>query len=152
MIINYPTGDIFYNVENPKGRRDAIPQSGGLYLVGNTAFNPITAEQFFMVKIGMSTNIYNRMRNYATSNPMMFHIDYRTVPARDYVMFPKYERTTAMKRDIEQYEARYHRAMEDKGFCHFEYCNEWYLVSKEVYMEICEKGFDYFGFTKLLFP
>ena len=152
MIINYSTCGIFFNVENPKGRKEVIPHSGGLYLVGNTAFNPHTAEPYYMVKIGMSTNIYNRMRTYASDNPMMFHIDYRTVPAQDYMMLPKYERTTAMKRDIEQYEARYHQEMEARRFCHFEYCNEWYLVSKEVYMEICERGFDYFGCTKLLFP
>lgn len=145
MIINYPTGGVFYNVENPMGRREVIPHCGGLYLVGNTAFNPLTGEQFFMVKIGMSTNLYERMRNYSTSNPMMFHIAYKEVnDGVDYSKLPSYSRRTEQGRYIKSVEEKYHKAMEAHKFCRFEYAQEWFIVSKEIYFEICEKKFDFF--------
>ena len=146
MIIKYPTGGIFYNIENPLGRREAIPHSGGLYLVGNTIFNPVTNEQFFMVKIGMSTNIYDRMKNYSTSNPMMFHIGYKIVNCDDLNLssYPSYKRKTIQGRYIKELEEQYHKAMEDRKFCRFEYAQEWFIVDKATYLEICEKKFDFF--------
>ena len=75
MIID----NIFYNTENPLGNRIAIPKQAGLYLVGNVILNPITGETFYLIKVGMSTNLYNRMKEYSTSNPMMFHIDYKII-------------------------------------------------------------------------
>jgi hypothetical protein len=116
------------------GRKEYIPHRGGLYLVGNTVFNPITGEQYFMIKIGMSTNIYNRMRGYSTDNPMMFHIDYKLIDCgnAEYI------------KDIEE---QYHKAMMARKFCHFEYSQEWFIVDKKTYMEICEKKFDFFHIT-----
>ena len=147
MIINYPTGGIFYNTENPMGRREAIPHCGGLYLVGNTIFNPVTNEQFFMVKIGMSTNIYNRMKTYATSNPMMFHIGYKIVDCDSLNLnsYPSYKRKAIQSRHIKEFEEQYHKAMEACKFCHFEYAQEWFIVDQKTYLEICEKKFDFFN-------
>ena len=147
MIINYPTGGVFYNVENPMGRREVIPHTGGLYLVGNTVFNPMTGEQFFMVKVGMSTNIYNRMKGYSTENPMMFHIGYKTINCDnvDLSNYPSYKKTNAIGKYIKSIEEQYHKVMEERKFCRFEYAQEWFIVDKETYMEICEKKFDFFN-------
>ena len=149
MIINCPTDGVFYNVENPMGHRGSIPHSGGLYLVGNTVFNPISGEQFFMVKIGMSTNIYNRMKDYSTNNPMMFHIGYKLINCDniDLSNYPRYKRTIVIGKYIKSIEEQYHKAMEAHKFCHFEYAQEWFIVDKATYMEICEKKFDFFNIT-----
>ncbi len=146
MIINYPTGGVFYNVENPMGRRESIPHCGGLYLVGNTIFNPLTGEQFFLIKVGMSTNIYDRMKSYHSQNPMMFHIGYKIIECDkiDLSKYPSYRRANAVGRYIKTIEEQYHQAIESMKFCRFEYAQEWFIVDKETYMEICEKKFDFF--------
>lgn len=141
MIID----NIFYNIENPLGNRTAIPKQAGLYLVGNVVFNPITEETFYLIKIGMSTNLYNRMKDYSTSNPMMFHIDYKIIEDdEDYGNIAKYKRTALVGKKVKSVEEQYHRAMERLHFTHFEYAQEWFIVSKEVYFEICTKKFDFF--------
>ena len=146
MIINYPTGGIFFNIEDPMGRREVIPHSGGLYLVGNTIFNPMTDEQFFLVKVGMSTNIYNRMKGYYSENPMMFHIGYKIIDCDnlDLSNCSSYKRTHVKGEYIKSIEEKYHKAMEARKFCRFEYGQEWFIVDKNTYMEICEKKFDFF--------
>ena len=141
MIIN----NIFYNTENPLGNRTSIPKRGGLYLVGNVVLNPITGETFYLIKIGMSSNLYDRMKQYSTSNPMMFHIDYKIIEDdTDYCKVASYKRTTLAGRKIKPIEEQYHKAMEELNFTHLEYAKEWFIVSKEVYFEICTKKFDFF--------
>ena len=141
MIID----NIFYNIENPLGNRAVIPKQAGLYLVGNVVLNPVTDEVFYLVKIGMSANLYDRMKSYSTSNPMMFHIDYKIIEDdTDFSKIPIYKRTTLRSRKIKPIEEQYHKAMEELNFTHFEYAKEWFIVSKEIYSEICAKKFDFF--------
>ncbi len=143
MIID----NVFYNTENPLGSRTVIPKKGGLYLVGNVVLNPVTNEAFYLIKVGMSTNLYNRMTNYSTSNPMMFHIDYKVIEDdEDFSKIASYKRTTFRGRKIKPIEEQYHKAMEELNFTHFEYAKEWFIVSKEIYFEICAKKFDFFNF------
>lgn len=143
MIID----NVFYNTENPLGSRAAIPKKGGLYLVGNVVLNPVTNEAFYLIKVGMSTNLYNRMTDYSTSNPMMFHIDYKIIEDDvDYSKVASYRKTTLRGRKIKPIEEQYHKAMEELNFTHFEYAKEWFIVSKEIYFEICAKKFDFFDF------
>ena len=142
MIIN----NVFYNTENPLGNREVIPKQGGLYLVGNVALNPVTGEVFHLVKVGMSANLYDRMKNYSTSNPMMFHIDYLIIEDDvDYSKVPSYKRTTLKGRKIKPIEEQYHKAMENLNFARCEYAKEWFVVSKETYHEICAKKFNFFN-------
>jgi hypothetical protein len=145
MIID----NIFYNTENPLGNRAVIPKRAGLYLVGNVVLNPATGEVFYLVKIGMSANLYDRMRTYASSNPMMFHIDYKIIEDdADFSKVSAYKRTTLRGRKIKPIEEQYHKAMEELSFTHFEYAKEWFIVSKEIYFEICAKKFDFFAQIK----
>lgn len=136
--------NIFYNVENPLGNRKVIPKEPGLYLIGNTIFNPMTETQFFLVKIGMSTNIYNRMKSYSTENPMVFHIDYKIISCDGYDNIPRYGRRSQISEKVKEIEALYHQAMEKMNFHRFEYAQEWFIVDRETYLEICEKKFDFF--------
>ena len=142
MIID----NVFYNTENPLGNRAAIPKQAGLYLVGNVVLNPMTGEIFYLVKVGMSANLYDRMRTYSTSNPMMFHIGYKIIEDdMDYSKVASYKRTTLRGRKIKPIEEQYHKAMEELNFSHLEYAKEWFIVSKEIYSEICTKKFDFFN-------
>lgn len=141
MIID----NIFYNTENPLGNRAVIPKQAGLYLVGNVTLNPTTGEVFYLVKVGMSANLYDRMKTYSTSNPMMFHIDYLVIEDdTDYSKVASYKRTTLRGRKIKPIEERYHKTMEELNFARCEYAKEWFVVSKEIYLEICAKKFDFF--------
>lgn len=143
MIID----NVFYNTENPLGNRAVIPKEAGLYLVGNVALNPVTGEVFYLVKVGMSSNLYDRMKNYSTSNPMMFHIDYLIIEDdMDYSKVASYKRATLRGRKIKPIEELYHREMERLNFAHCEYAKEWFIVSKETYHEICTKKFNFFNF------
>jgi hypothetical protein len=136
--------NVFYNVENPLGNRKEIPKEPGLYLVGNTIFNPMTETQFFLVKIGMSTNTYNRMVSYSTQNPMMFHIDYKIINCDSYDNIPRFRRRSQVSEKVKEIETLYHQAMEKMNFHRFEYAQEWFIVDRETYMKICEKKFDFF--------
>ena len=135
----------FLNVADPLGIKSAIPKDCGLYLLGNTVFNPITNEQFYMVKVGMSANLYDRMKGYMTNNPMVFHIAYKIINCQDYSHLPKYKQTTMKGREVKAVEAQYHQAFEELQFQRFEYAKEWFLVDRQTYLEICEKKFDYFN-------
>lgn len=101
------------------------PDKKGLYFIGNTVFNPITHEEFYWVKVGMTAQtLRKRLRQYNTSNPMMWRIDY--------------------KEDAENSEGLYHLFLME--ICIARNCcnEEWFLVDRETYLEMCEKGFRYF--------
>lgn len=102
------------------------PRGCGLYFLGNTAYNPHTNEVCYWVKIGSSSNLHARMKAYATSNPSTFVIGYE--PTRDYV--------------AEEY--RYHRLIEAVSLYRNQNNIEWFMVDRNTYLEMCEKGFNFF--------
>lgn len=117
----------FINEANPL--RFSAPESEGLYLVGSTNFNPFTHEEIYLVKVGKSYNLQRRMKDYLTTNPGMFHIDFCTIP-----------RSMVGKSEWQCHAILYAVC---KG--KVEKSEEWVRVSREVYLEICEKGFKYFS-------
>ena len=102
----------------------AAPSTAGLYFVGETHFNPFTKEEFYWVKIGRANNIHERMKQYNTCNPMLFRIDY----SHDY-----------------EREAYYHERLRMKSIAVCNHNLEWFLVDRNTYLEMCEKGFSYFN-------
>lgn len=110
------------NEENPM--RLAAPCEKGLYLIGNTLFNPHTEEKIYVIKVGTSSNLYNRMKGYRTDNPMIFHIDF-------------------ILEDL-ALEPLYHLALYKSGGQFMDGCDEWFKVSEEIYLDICEEGFQFF--------
>jgi hypothetical protein len=104
--------------------RFSAPKTQGLYLIGNTLFNPHTEEQFYLVKVGISKNLQSRMKNYNTLNPLVFHIDYYT--------------------ECELQERQCHHILLENCQSRVDKTEEWFRVSKELYFEICEKGFQFF--------
>lgn len=113
----------FTNEADPLGKN--IPRSTGLYLVGNTAFNPYTGEQLFAVKVGYTGRLLEeRMRDYRSTNPLLFHIDYCT--DRSISEYACHEKLLTVCNSLK------------------EGTSEWFLVSKEIYLDICAKGFKWF--------
>ena len=54
------------------------PHKNGLYLLGQTFFNPITDEKFYWVKVGTATDLKRRRSDYNTHTAMIWDIDYYT--------------------------------------------------------------------------
>lgn len=120
----FNTIPMFENNENP--RRFSAPKTEGLYLIGNTIFNPITREEFYLVKVGTSTNLKSRMSGYRTQNPLLFHIDF------------------CEKENSPLSEIECHTILCKSCVTTIEKTFEWFRVERETYFEICEKGFEYF--------
>lgn len=132
QVINYENS--FPKFENFANKlRFAAPKENGLYLIGNTIFNPLTDEKFYLVKVGTSKNLKGRMANYKTQNPLMFHIDYH-VATDDF-------------EDISEKEC--HMILLENCISRIEKVDEWFIVSREKYFEICDKGFNFFFENRL---
>lgn len=101
-----------------------VPYYGGLYFIGETHFNPYTKEEFYWVKIGKSSNLAKRMKQYNTCCPMLWRIDFEI--------------------DAEELEGHYHNWLYEHCEAICNHNEEWFLVNRETYLEMCEKGFAYF--------
>lgn len=123
--LNHPS--VFENEANPK-RREAIAEAG-LYFISNTIINPITKEEYYLIKVGMSKNLEDRMKGYRSMNPFLYHIDFFYI---------------SNKKWVKAYEDMCHHFLNGMGLTKMEGADEWYLVDKELYFEMCEKGFDFF--------
>lgn len=113
------------NEENPK--KYEAPEKSGLYLIGNTVFNPETDEKFYAVKIGISSNLAKRMAGYRTHNPFVFHIDFLEAEADE----------------TPYYENIFHWLFSVSGGKFMLDNEEWFLFSEEAYKTICIGGFGF---------
>lgn len=98
------------------------PFEGGLYLIGQTFFNPITDEKFYWIKVGSGTFLKERRKAYNTYTAMIWDIDYHI--------------------ENKLTEEECHFILMSK--CIYRHADEWFSVSREEYLEICNKGFKYF--------
>lgn len=111
-------------------KRD-FPATSGLYFVGHTAFNPITNQEYYWVKIGMSTNLQQRLKTYGTYTPSLYIIDYKITS------------------DYACEESLYHLLLSQVALYQNQNSVEWWLVDKETYLQMCYKKFDYFDITEV---
>ena len=98
------------------------PREGGLYMIGQTFFNPITDEKYYWIKVGEASNLKRRRREYNTTTAMIWDIGYYT------------------GNDLT--ESGCHEKL--KEICLHRHADEWFSVSREEYLKICENGFDWF--------
>ena len=122
----YDNTPIYENIADPK--RKEAPKTCGLYLIGNTIFNPFSNNRFYLVKVGLSTNLYNRMKAYRTMNPFIFHIDYKEID----------------KEEVYKAETSCHIKLSKKALSRSDDADEWFILSRQNYKKICEKGFSFF--------
>jgi hypothetical protein len=111
----------------------------GLYIIGQTSFNPFTNKKYYLIKVGMTSNsLVKRLRDYYTHNPSLWIIE--TIPVRGKVEtilkkekeFQEILSFLSMKKDVNILE-------NDAYFKN----KEWFCVSENDYKEICEKGQKY---------
>ena len=98
----------------------------GCYLIGNTAFNPMTKEEFYFIKIGKSVNIKKRMKTYSSCCPSITKIDYLTCEE---------ERLNSLENHCHTELWRLGEQVKNRG------SREWFRVSREVYLNLCDTGF-----------
>lgn len=113
---------------------DSYKKVSGLYLIGNTYFNPLTKEEFYWVKVGQSTDIAKRLRNYRQHNPMVWVQNILELPI-DELDFAE---------SICHYELS--KVSEEIG----KNTREWFRVSRETYLKICTEEWNYFKSLKKL--
>lgn len=98
---------------------------GGLYLLGQTAFNPHTNQKYYWIKVGTTNSAKSRFSHYRTNTPTMYFIDW-----------------ISHKEKIHQ-EEWYHHVL--STICLKQHRFEWFQVTEKVYLEICKKGFAHFN-------
>ena len=98
------------------------PNQKGLYLIGQTFFNPITDEKFYWVKVGEASDLKRRRREYNTPTAMIWDIEY-------YVGDKLTEKGCHNKL---------------KEICLHRHADEWFSIPREEYLDICKRGFDWF--------
>lgn len=113
-------------VIDPQIKLDQAPSYCGLYFVGQTAFNPHTKEEQYWVKIGLSSDIKQRMKGYKTTCPTLYTIGYK------YCV------------DYYSQEQKYQELLSQKAIGQCQHNNEWWLVDRNTYLEMCEKSYNYF--------
>ena len=106
------------------------PEYCGLYLIGETHFNPITNETFYWVKEGKANNIKKRLADYNTHCPMLYRIDFKKC---------------FNEREAYRVEAQYQAKLKECAIASNNHNKEWFLVDRNTYLEICAKGFNYFN-------
>jgi hypothetical protein len=116
-IVNGVVVDPITNLQN-------APTHGGIYLIGQTNFNPYTDEKQYWVKVGASYNIWKRFKGgYTTTSPC-----------------------TALIATSESNEEVYCQGiLATKAIGKCQQNQEWWLVDRKTYLEICERKFEYFG-------
>lgn len=94
----------------------------GLYMLGQTTFNPITNEKRYWIKVGLTTNPHQRIRSYLTHSADIYFIDWHSTKNYEW----------------------------EENFCHRQLSKissfsrtEWFKVSEKIYFELCEKGFSH---------
>lgn len=103
---------------------------GGLYLVGTCVFNPTKEEEkYYWIKVGQASKFNQRMRTYKTHNPMLWKGDF---------FFCQDQR----KRD--SLENLCFTILETEAIGSLSISSEWFEVSKETYLKICNEGFNFF--------
>lgn len=97
--------------------KEAFP---GLYFVGDIKYDPHYGK-IFLVKCGGSNDVGERMKQYATHNPMFFH-DYTSLPCDNW----------RVKEKIVQ------MFLKNIAIGRPPVSREWFIVSEENYFQLCQ--------------
>lgn len=97
----------------------------GVYFVGDSSYNPLTRNPEFHVKVGEADDVAKRMKNYCTHNPSVWH----NGCALDMSKNP---------RMISFAENNAHKFIESLAMRRSPNTGEWYNVTEEIYMALCE--------------
>lgn len=123
--IDFCSLERFEDSNNPK----ITTENSGLYLIGNTVFDPTNYNTYYWVKVGAAvSNIKKRVSQYVTYNPMFYNIDSYIVENNPRKLFALEKGCHLVLSQI---------AITKKG-------QEWFMIDKDSYFDICEEGFSWF--------
>ena len=106
------------------------PKAPGLYMISQLSFSKENPNiKYYWVKVGLSSNLAQRMREYNTHCPMLWRIDYKVYNSN---------------KDLENKEHYYHLKLRELAMAQAANAEEWFLVDEKTYNELCDKGFSYF--------
>lgn len=106
-----------------------LPNWGGLYLLGETDFDADTDEKHYWIKVGLASHMKERLSSYNTCCAMYHRIDLLRINNSD-------------KR--RKSEKMCHNVLSQIGLASCNHNEEWFLVTKEIYMAIRAQGFNFF--------
>ena len=98
----------------------------GLYFLGMIGRNP-AGEDFYLVKIGCASNIKNRVNQYRSYNPMIYHNNIIYCP----------------NTDLAAAEKEAHKYLANIALARAAHAMEWFYVDKDTYFKLCENPWQY---------
>lgn len=105
-----------------------LPTTPGLYMMGEIRYNPLEERNLYLIKIGKGCNLCSRIKDYKTTNPFPYCIDYIEVP-------------NAL---LTSAESLLQNNLRNHAIAKCQHNREWYLVNEDTYYEMCRLGFHYF--------
>lgn len=96
-------------------------EGSALYFLGMMCTNP-DEKEYYLVKIGSSNNIARRIKDYAVTNPMIYH---------DNIFLPCEES------ELKRKEYNCHKYLASMAYAIAQNSNEWFYVTKENYFLLC---------------
>ena len=93
-----------------------------LYFLGMMCMNP-DGKEYYLVKIGSSNNIARRIKDYAVTNPMIYH---------DNISLPCDED------ELKEKEYNCHKYLASMAYAIAQNSYEWFYVTKENYFLLCK--------------
>ena len=94
----------------------------GLYFLGMIGRNP-SGEDFYLVKVGCASNIKERVNQYRSYNPMIYH--------NNIIYCPDDIDLRAAEKDA-------HKALADIAIARAAHAMEWFYVDKDTYFRLCD--------------
>lgn len=114
----------------PVADTSKLPHDMGVYFVGMIGINP-TGQKYYLVKVGFSSDVHDRVSQYASYNPMLY--------------VGGYVRTVSEER-----EKVCHAYLERRAIARAQNAKEWYYVDEKTYFELCDTFSDKTEFTKIV--
>ncbi len=114
-----------------KKMEEYLIDESGVYLIGQTAFDPYTEEKHYLIKVGKSKNIKKRLRQYFSMNPAFWICDTQPWEENDLDFIEKELQYILRRHSIKP-------TMENESFFHNK---EWFEVDKDFYLKFCEGGY-----------
>lgn len=96
-------------------------EGSALYFLSMMCINP-DGKEYYLVKIGSSNNIARRIKDYAVTNPMIYH---------DNISLPCDENK------LKEKEYNCHKYLASMAYAIAQNSNEWFYVTKENYFLLC---------------
>ena len=105
---------------------NGISENAGLYFLGMIGHSP-AGEDFYLVKIGCASNIKERVNQYRSYNPMIYH--------NNIIYCPVGVNLRALEKNA-------HQVLADIAIARAAHAMEWFYVDKDIYFNLCDNPWE----------